>query len=80
MKIELQMNDRLKKPTIIIQAPKLTEDIEQILQLFKQQDSNLIVYDQEKIMIVPLQKLHLVRTEEKIVTATKHYTTNKGLI
>ena len=30
MKIELQINEELDEPTILIQAPKLTEDIQQI--------------------------------------------------
>lgn len=32
MKIKLQINEQLQEPTILIQAPKLTEDIQQILQ------------------------------------------------
>lgn len=30
MKIELQINEELDEPTILIQTPKLTEDIQQI--------------------------------------------------
>ena len=32
MKIKLQINEELDEPTIVIQMPKLTEDIQQILQ------------------------------------------------
>ncbi len=30
MKIKLQINEELDEPTILIQTPKLTEDIQQI--------------------------------------------------
>ena len=40
MKIELQINEELDELTILIQAPKLTEDIQQILH---QQKRNLVV-------------------------------------
>ena len=30
MKIEIQINEELDEPTILIQTPKLTEDIQQI--------------------------------------------------
>ena len=30
MKIELQINEELDEPTILIKTPKLTEDIQQI--------------------------------------------------
>ena len=32
MKIKLQINEELDEPTIVIQMPKLTENIQQILQ------------------------------------------------
>lgn len=82
MKIELQINEQLEVPTIIIQAPSLSEEIQQLLQLLKQKEHNLVVYDQEKIVIVPIEEIYLIRTEDKLVTlytATKHYTTNKRL-
>ena len=40
MKIKLQINEELDEPTIVIQMPKLTENIQQILQ---QQKRNLVV-------------------------------------
>ena len=57
MKIELQINEELDELTILIQAPKLTEDIQQILQ---QQKRNLFVSGPKKVMS-PLDAIYLMR-------------------
>ena len=82
MKIELQIDEQLEESPIIIQTPNLSEEIQHLLQLLKQKEHHLVVYDQEKIVILPIEEIYLIRTEEKLVTLYtnhKRYTTTKRL-
>lgn len=81
MKVEIQIEDR-HEPLTIIKTSEVTDDIVKLIQLIQYNEAPIVASYQEKLILLNIQDLYLIRTESQIVTLyTKNqtYTTSKKL-
>lgn len=82
MKVEIQISSDIEEPYAVIYSNKMTEEIQQLYDIFHSSANVITVIDDEQMIVLQPMEIYLVRMENEqliVYCQQKKYVSNKRL-
>lgn len=82
MKVEIQISSDIEEPYAVIYSNKMTEEIQQLYDIFHSSANVITVIDDEQMIVLQPMEIYLVRMENEqliVYCQQKKYISNKRL-